>query len=387
MNKINKTTHTPAITSQPAIANERDVSSKEVFKDPILCCQFLRDYVDIPLLKHVQPQDIMDVSARYQPYFGTEFEADTVKQIRLRDDQGNPVETPLFLIPLIEHKSTVDYNVAMQLLRYMCCIWHEYGKEMEKQQKGITKTKAFHYPPILPIVYYEGADRWTAPLQLRERIQFSEIFGPYIPDFTYQIVQCRDYSDEELLSRGNEMSLIMLLNKVQNADDIRKLRYLPATHLIQADKILENTPYHIKEIIQHVMYGLMMKMNLPVEEANEHIKFIEENRMGYLFENFEKFDIQEERRKVAEQRKLAEEQRQLAEEQRLLAEEHQRSAQQQRLRAEDAEQRLENSAYKAYISACRELDCSKEDIIRRIQDKYLLSYREASSKVEQFWDS
>ena len=36
----------------------RDSSAKIIFKDPILCAQFLRDYVDIPILKDVEPEDI-----------------------------------------------------------------------------------------------------------------------------------------------------------------------------------------------------------------------------------------------------------------------------------------------------------------------------------------
>ena len=107
--------------------------------------------------------------------------------------------TSLFLISLIEHKTKVDYNVIMQLLRYMCYIWEDYEKEMlkerdwqkkeaERQEKseGLSKVgrqekseepekserpedaqgtgkkvltsnhKDFKYPPILPIVYFEG---------------------------------------------------------------------------------------------------------------------------------------------------------------------------------------------------------------------------------------
>ena len=60
---------------------------------------------------------------------------------------------PFYLISLIEHKSNVDYNVVMQVFRYMVFIWKDYKKEMEKQQPGISKTKNFRYPPLLPIVF------------------------------------------------------------------------------------------------------------------------------------------------------------------------------------------------------------------------------------------
>ena len=47
---------------------------------------------------------------------GTEFEADTVKKIHLH---GIKEPTSVYLISLIEHKSQVDYNVTIQLLKYM----------------------------------------------------------------------------------------------------------------------------------------------------------------------------------------------------------------------------------------------------------------------------
>ena len=39
---------------------------------------------------------------------------------------------PLYIISLVEHKTQVEYNVIMQLLRYMVHIWEDYEKEMEQ---------------------------------------------------------------------------------------------------------------------------------------------------------------------------------------------------------------------------------------------------------------
>ena len=114
----------------------RDSSSKLIFSDPILCAQFLRGYVDIPLLKDVQPEDIEDVTSRYLHMFTEERNSDSVNRVRIKMN-----ETPFFIVSLIEHKSNVDYNVVMQVFRYMVFIWEDYEKEMEKQHKGISKTK------------------------------------------------------------------------------------------------------------------------------------------------------------------------------------------------------------------------------------------------------
>lgn len=39
-----------------------DSSSKIIFEDNVLCSQFLRDYIELPYFKKIQPEDIEDVS-------------------------------------------------------------------------------------------------------------------------------------------------------------------------------------------------------------------------------------------------------------------------------------------------------------------------------------
>jgi len=69
------------------------------------------------------------------------------------------------------------------------------------------------YPPILPIVYYEDRDEWTAPMDFKSRVNRSDVFGEYIPDFKYYLVPIQKYSNDELLSKEDEISLIMMINK------------------------------------------------------------------------------------------------------------------------------------------------------------------------------
>ena len=154
----------------------RNTNSKNIFYEPMLYAQFLRDNLKIPVLQNIRPEDIEDVSEQYRPYLGIEFESDTVKKIRIRDASGEQMETPLYLISLTEHKSQVDYNVSMQLLKYMACIWQEYAKEQERKNPGCSRKKDFRYPPILPVVYYEGKPKWTAAIHLKDRVMLNEIF-------------------------------------------------------------------------------------------------------------------------------------------------------------------------------------------------------------------
>ena len=54
-------------------------------------------------------------------------------------------DTLAYVISLIEHKSDIDYDVAMQLLRYMTVIWQDY-KDMQLSLIHISEPTR---PPLL----------------------------------------------------------------------------------------------------------------------------------------------------------------------------------------------------------------------------------------------
>lgn len=143
------------------------------------------------------------MSERFVHIFAEERNSDVVKRVRMKNN-----ETPFYLISLIEHKSNVDYNVVMQVFRYMASIWEDYEKEAERQQTGISKSKGFCYPPILPIVFYDGEDNWTAAISLHEKVLLSDILGEYIPNYRCILLQLRDYSYADLMEKRDELSIV-----------------------------------------------------------------------------------------------------------------------------------------------------------------------------------
>jgi hypothetical protein len=70
----------------------------------------------------------------------------------------------------------------------------------------------FRYPPVLPIVFYDGPTRWTAERNFHDRTALAEEFGKYIPSFEYELVDLNQYSRETLIEFGDALSLIMLID-------------------------------------------------------------------------------------------------------------------------------------------------------------------------------
>ena len=345
--------------------HKRDINSKSVLGNPILYAQFLRDNTDIPCLKNVQPEDIEDVSERYRPYLGTEFESDTVKRVWIHEADaagtGSPPQEPLFLISLTEHKSQVDYDVSMQLLKYMLCIWLDYGRERKAQKPGASARKGFRYPAIIPIVYYEGKAAWTAERRFLARISGGEAFRKWIPDFTYEVVRLHDYSNEELLSRGDEMSLIMLFNKIQDVIDLSEFLKLPRERL---DEIVKETPEAVIDIIVSAMESLCGKIDATEEETRKCVDKVKERRMGYLWENMEKMSIQEERRNTAQAR----------------AEAEKAKAEVERAKAEALEDKIS-----LIMEYCKRLKISKEQAVQELTAKCGIDRKTAQERVDLYW--
>ena len=198
-------------------------------------------------------------------------------------------EKPFFLISLIEHKSRVDYNVIMQLLRYMVFIWIDYEREIKKQtgNKDIARSKNFRYPPILPIVYYEDSGRWTADMHFAARIMLNDVFKPFIPQFTYKLIQLNSYTKSELIEKQDELSLVMLINKLQDASEFKDLD-LPEDYL---KDLSANTPDEVLEIISKVITVMLRKLNLEENEILDFTDQVRERKMGELFENFRGYDV------------------------------------------------------------------------------------------------
>lgn len=292
-NRTKNTGRHPERKHRPQMSNSKphDSSSKLIFGNAKLCSQFLRNYIDIPLLKNVKAEDIEDVTERYVPMFTEERNSDTVKRVKL---EGNNI---LFFVSLIEHKTKVDYNVCMQLLRYMVYIWEDYEKEMERQKKGISRTKGFRYPPILPIVYYEGNGRWTAARSLQERVLFHKAFEPFTPNFFYKLIELNSYSIGELAEKNDELSLVMLINRLQSTEEFQNLN-LPDDYL---KNLSEHSTEEVLDIVAKVTATMLRHLNLPEEEVEEFTGQVKERRMAVLFEHFKDVDIPAERKRAREE--------------------------------------------------------------------------------------
>ena len=159
-------------------------------------------------------------------------------------------------------------------------------------------------------------------------------------------------STETLINHGDEISLVMLINKLQSIEDVEQFRALPAG---KVDEILKDTPDYLLDIIANVLRAFLRKENVPEEETETLVGKVKEKKMGELFANMDKMDIQAERRKTAEAEKRAEE--------------------------------AEKKALMEIIKMGRDCGGTKEFVTKRLCDKYGFDEKEAKGKVDLYWEN
>lgn len=192
---------------------------------------------------------------------------------------------------------------------------------------------------IIPIVYYEGTRKWTADFHFKDRIEYAEEMGKYIPDFAYEVVSLNKYTNEELSKKRDEMSLVMLINKIQTEKDLENFRNMPEDLV---NSIYGNAPKEIKDIFVKIIWSLLMKLNVPNEEAEELVEQMRgDQAMGFLFENMDKMNIQAERRNTQREKERADKAE--AEKQQTVEKNLALEKENQRLRAEIEKLKLEQS--------------------------------------------
>ncbi|MEI8397288.1 MAG: Rpn family recombination-promoting nuclease/putative transposase [Rhodospirillaceae bacterium] len=86
----------------------------------------------------------------------------------------------VFLYVLIDHKSTPDQGIILQLLGYMTRIWLRWAGGRAEALRTL--------PPILPLVVYHGASEWKVSLSLRDTIKAPEAIKATQPDLRYVLV-------------------------------------------------------------------------------------------------------------------------------------------------------------------------------------------------------
>ncbi|WAM31396.1 Rpn family recombination-promoting nuclease/putative transposase [Caldicellulosiruptor naganoensis] len=204
--------------------NINDLEYKYIFSNKSLFLRLLGRIGKIKIFNELTEENLELVDKNYVLPDFSEQESDLLYKARLQEEE-------VFFYILFEHQSTVDYNMAMRLLFYITDIWRDWLKQFDKNQ---FKNKSFEFPPVVPIVLYDGDNPWTAIVNLKERIMNFEMFGKYIVDFEYILIDLNN-PEEMVFKYKDVLSLILKLNKVRTGEELERL-FLDLNKYLQGAK-------------------------------------------------------------------------------------------------------------------------------------------------------
>ena len=119
---------------------------------------------------------------------------------------------------LLEHKSSPQPLVGLQLLRYMALQWADLV-----DSKKIFGSKL---PPIIPIVIYHGGRTWEVFKSFHDLVELpSEEFKAYIPDFTFAFFDIPGIDKNRLQEIQNKVVLYFYLTmlKTLHSPELKKI--------------------------------------------------------------------------------------------------------------------------------------------------------------------
>ena len=180
------------------MSKHHDTGYKELFSHPEFVQQLIEGFAPPEIAGLMDFSTLENHSGNYiTPLFEERFE-DVVWSVEVTW-QG--ITERLFLYLLIEFQSTVDHNMPLRLLHYAACFYSH-----------LIKTKvAYAYqglPPILPIVLYNGRQRWTVATDIHEQIRPRppQFLRPYQPRLRYLAIDEGRYTQEQLGAIASPLS-------------------------------------------------------------------------------------------------------------------------------------------------------------------------------------
>jgi predicted transposase YdaD len=192
-----------------------------------------------------------------------EHQTDRLYRVRMVDGEI------AFIYALIEHKSSPDLNVTLQLLGYMVQIWQWWIR----QEINSRNNRRRRLPPIFPIVVYHGEAEWHIPLDFVGGMDLSvdDALRPHHLNFSYSLADLGRIEDAEL-SRDETLRVgFLILKHGSRNGDLRetllKLGKLAAT--LGYDDLVALVRYILSEpnAVEAAIIGDVLKEIIPGQET------------------------------------------------------------------------------------------------------------------------
>ena len=199
------------LKEQEVLTDKRhDKGYKKIFKVKKNFLDFLKKYTDLPWTEELTDKDVELIDKEFVTDQFDTYESDLVYKIRVYNQE-------FYLFFLQEMQSRNDFTMPFRLLVYMTAIWMDYFKNCSSDERT---REDFTFPPIIPLVLYNGKNAWTAKRQFQDMVEYSEEFREYIINFKYILIDVRRLEEEEILSTNTLIDNILWSDKFRDKQEL-----------------------------------------------------------------------------------------------------------------------------------------------------------------------
>lgn len=196
---------------------DHDGGYKTLFANQRMVEDLLRGFVDEPWVDGLDFTTLKRCEGSYVSEKLHPFEQDMVWKVRWRSAAGRAgrgASTWLFVYLLLEFQSRIERFMALRMLIYLGLLYQDLVKQGELTQSG-------KLPPVLPLVLYNGPQRWTAPREVGELIE--EVPGgltAYRPSLKYLLL---DEGEQAAAGEALPDNLAAALFRLEHSRDVREV--------------------------------------------------------------------------------------------------------------------------------------------------------------------
>ena len=191
-----------------------DKGYKRIFSVKKNFLDFIKKYVGFDWMLDLTVDDIELVNKEFVTDQFDTYESDLVYKIHLGGLSRESVEE-VYIFFLQEMQSKNDFTMPFRLLVYMTAIWMDFFKNTDEKRR---KRKDYRLPPIIPLVLYNGAPDWTAPLHFKDKVAHSDRFNGYVCDFEYILINVCKLDRGEIKKRNTLIDNILLADQFRTKE-------------------------------------------------------------------------------------------------------------------------------------------------------------------------
>lgn len=156
------------------ISSPNDSLARKILENPRDLSDFLHGALSPEILACLDMDSLEIVDTQYVSNELNPSHSDVVARTRTRKEEGRE-SSAVDIYVLIEHKSTPEKRIFVQLLGYMRAMFEEDVKS--------------NVPPriILPLVFYHGRRKWRIPLFFQDCADVPAPLKPHVLNFSYTL--------------------------------------------------------------------------------------------------------------------------------------------------------------------------------------------------------